>query len=110
MSGFPCTECSLCCRNIARVLDSPVSDLSPVYRQLIEEFPYSPDETGSCEMLVDGKCSVYESRPAIRNIDTVADRHNVPRHEWYRFSAVGCNSLIREAGLDESFLITDYDL
>jgi hypothetical protein len=26
--------------------------------------------------------------------------------EWYRLNQVGCNLMIREAGLDESFLVS----
>jgi hypothetical protein len=109
MSEFPCTQCSLCCRKISEVLSSPAASISPLVKRVIDAFPYKADETGSCEMLVDGKCSVYENRPDICNVDTMADLHGVPREVWYRFSASGCNALIKEAGLDESFLITDYD-
>lgn len=109
MGAYPCTECGICCRNVGTVLRNQALEFDPIVRAAIKEFPYGTDENGACEKLVDGKCSVYEERPAICNVDTMADRKGVEREAYYKLSAKACNFMIIEAGLPESFLIKDYD-
>jgi hypothetical protein len=78
-----------------------------VLRELVERFPYQTKEDGSCEMLTEeGKCSVYESRPLLCNIKLGAKLLQIDEMEWYRLNQMGCNSMIKEAGLDESFLVS----
>lgn len=64
---FPCTGCGACCTKIGGLLDPKVKFEEPD-RTLVEQFPYKAREDGSCEMFIDGKCSVYESRPVLCNI------------------------------------------
>ena len=79
-------------------------------RAALEEFPYKTDANGACEMLVDNKCSVYENRPTVCSIEKMAALRGVNKDYWYRLTAAGCNYIIRQNGLDESYLIKDYDL
>lgn len=52
---FLCDKCGLCCRNIDKVPQ-------------LKEF-HNGD--GICKFLTNNKCSIYESRPLICNIDKV---------------------------------------
>ena len=54
----------------------------------------------------EGLCSVYESRPLLCNVKLGAQLLRIDELEWYRMNQLGCNSMIREAGLDESFLVS----
>lgn len=110
MSEFPCTGCSLCCRAIGVILaEQDLFKKLPVVVQAIKEFPYKANAEGVCEKLVDNRCSVYESRPLLCNIRELGLLMGYPTEEWYRLNAETCNQLIRSAGLDESYLIYDYD-
>lgn len=109
MGGFPCTQCGICCRHVGVVLKTKDNFSDPVLEKALAEFPYGVDDQGACEKLVDGKCSVYDSRPAICNIDTMADLRGIDREEYYKLSALACNYMISAEGLPDSFLIKDYD-
>ena len=50
---FRCTQCGCCCRMVG----------------LLKDFPYKSKADGSCEMLQDNKCLVYETRPSICRVD-----------------------------------------
>jgi hypothetical protein len=101
---FPCTGCSECCKRVQSVLETKFDH--PVMNELVRRFPYQTKEDGSCEMLtVEGRCSVYESRPLLCNVKLGAQLLQIDEMEWYRMNQLGCNSMIREAGLDESFLV-----
>ena len=67
-------------------------------------FVYVP-AAGTCEKLVDGRCSVYETRPLICNIDKMITHLGIDREQSYRETAQVCNQLIDEDGLDEDFKI-----
>jgi Fe-S-cluster containining protein len=102
---YPCTGCSQCCRRIQAVLE--MSHDHPVIQELVHRFPYQSRQDGSCEMLTtEGRCSVYDSRPLLCNIQLGAKLLKMDEQEWYRLNQLGCNEMIREAGLDESFLVT----
>lgn len=110
MSDFPCTQCGLCCRLVATALANKDQWGDPLIRAALDAFPYETDENGACKMLVDNKCSVYENRPIVCNIDKMAALRGIDKKQWFRLSAASCNYLIRESGFDESYLIKDYDL
>jgi Fe-S-cluster containining protein len=102
---YPCTGCGECCKRIQAILDT--SHEHPVIEELVRRFPYKTRMDGSCEMLTDDlKCSVYESRPLLCNIKMGAKLLKMDQIEWYRLNQFGCNSMIKEAGLEESFLVT----
>jgi len=109
MSDFPCTNCNLCCRLIGNILAQKDTYACFVTRAAIDSFPYKTDESGTCEKLVDGKCSVYEQRPVLCNIAAMGALRGYSKADWYRLSAHACNLLITAAGLDDSYLIKDYD-
>jgi len=57
----------MCCRNIHYWKKN-----LPLMREIIDDesidFPYK-DINGVCEMLVDNKCSIYETRPIVCNAE-----------------------------------------
>lgn len=103
---FPCTSCSLCCKKLNNVFNN-LKELRkyPVMFAAVLDFPYDVAEDGSCSMLVNGKCSVYEDRPLLCNVRELGERMGVDRKTWYRLSADACNTMIRESDLDDSFLV-----
>lgn len=79
----------------------------PVIEELVRRFPYKTRTDGACEMLTeDMKCSVYESRPLLCNIKLGAKLLRMSEEDWYRLNRDGCNSMIREAGLGEEYLVS----
>lgn len=109
MSDFPCTQCGLCCRHIGVTLEYGGFFQNQTVRNAILEFPYKADNNGVCEMLVDNKCSVYNNRPILCDVELMASLLGVAKDEWYRSNAQACNFMIKQAGLDESYLIKTYD-
>jgi len=91
--GFPCTGCGLCCHKA-----HGLKEFDPT-------FPYKVRADGSCEKLIGRKCSVYETRPTVCNVDKMAELLKVDKAEFYRQNAAGCNFLIRQAGEDERYLV-----
>jgi len=98
---FPCSGCGACCRRVnqavANIGAKSVPEEHPLY------FPYSWDEKGVCEKLVDNRCSVYENRPMMCDVEKVAEYLGIEREEFFKINARACNMLIDEDGLDESF-------
>lgn len=105
--GFPCTGCGLCCRYVGLILANVDQQENVFLRELFKSFPYGVDESGACEKLVNNQCSVYENRPLVCNIAALADVQGIPRAEYFDLAAKACNFMIRNAGLDESFLINE---
>jgi len=104
---FPCTGCGVCCQKIRDTLNNAedMKSLSVLYKAL-KEFPYEPNEDGSCSMLEDNRCSVYEDRPLLCNIKKLGEVSGYHQTTWYSLNAISCNILIKEAGLDESYFVT----
>ena len=63
---FPCTSCGLCCKYVGIQLDK--GSTNPLVQLLIDRFPYETNSIGTCEMFVDGQCSVYHDRPLLCNV------------------------------------------
>lgn len=107
---FPCTGCSLCCQNVRSIhsdaLNYPKNSI--LYRAAAS-FPYSWGESGSCNMLKDGLCSVYSSRPLLCNVKEIskeiATELNSDIKAVYALTAVACNNLISAYDLDPQFMI-----
>jgi Fe-S-cluster containining protein len=99
---FPCTSCGLCCKKIASILSSVnTKDIDEV-----KEFPYKALDNGTCEMYLDNKCSVYESRPNLCNVDYMAKKYSPHSYDdFIKLNIQVCNSMIKEEKLDEKFLI-----
>jgi len=105
--GFPCTGCGLCCRHVGLILATVDQQENPFLKALFKSFPYGVDEFGACEKLENNRCSVYEDRPLVCNIANLADIQGIPQEEYFKQAAMACNFMIRNAGLDESFLINE---
>lgn len=113
---FPCTGCSLCCRNVGKIhsdaLNYPKSSI--VYQAAVS-FPYFWDDAGCCVMLKNNLCSVYSSRPLLCNIKEIskeiARELNSDVRAVYALTAATCNKLISTYGLDPGFMIdlTQFD-
>ena len=100
---FPCTSCGLCCKNIKSIFQD-MKD--PMLNFLASKFPYKMLEDGSCEMLKDNQCSVYENRPLICNVELGGKALGIKQDVWYKLMAEGCNKMIIEAGLDSKYLVS----
>lgn len=104
---FPCTGCGACCAKVGLVLEVPRELYHPIYAAAIDEFPYKALENGACEMLDENnRCTVYETRPAICNIDTMIARLGYDRQQRYQLNAEMCNLLQEQAGIDPSYRVT----
>ena len=104
---FPCTECGLCCRHVGLILATIDQQDNPLLKELFKSFPYETDAFGACEKLIDNRCSIYEDRPLVCNVAAMADTQGIPRTEYFKKAAQACNFMIKNAGLDESFLINE---
>lgn len=110
MENFPCTSCSLCCRSLGTIIRmTKQGDPESIFYKAAEEFPYSWDESGCCEMLDNNLCSVYENRPLLCNIKKISELYakekDITLNNLYALNAKVCNSLISAANLHESFMI-----
>jgi len=110
LPDFPCSGCGQCCRFIGEVLNSNVDVNTPI-GALIKEFPYKPNAEGNCEMLVDGKCSVYDNRPVLCNIKKMSELfYSDDPIGHYLNCAYVCNALIAHAEFDSSYMINVEEL
>ena len=103
MDEFPCTQCGLCCKQVGKALQANFQD--PFTAFLLSKFPYKAKEDGSCEMLKDNLCTVYEDRPLICNITLLAKARGRDITEYHREQAEHCNELIIREGLDPKYLV-----
>ena len=103
---FPCTSCGLCCKNIKHLFPPYPGVEHPMVLFLASKFPYKMLDDGSCEMLKDNQCSVYEDRPLICNIRLGGKIMGIDQDVWYKLLAEGCNKMITEAGLDSKYLVS----
>ena len=105
---FPCTGCGGCCRLLGGILKSPETQENYVMRLAVQTFPFKADATGACEKLVDGKCSVYEDRPLLCNVEELGKAMRVNEAEWFKANAFACNRIIDLLNLDPMYKITDF--
>jgi Fe-S-cluster containining protein len=92
---FPCTGCGQCCKRI--------KDIHYLFPAPFT-FPYK-HINGVCEKLVDNKCSVYDDRPLICNIDKMIEYREFDKEEYYAENIAACNQIMDEDGIDQSFRI-----
>ncbi len=85
MSKFPCSGCGLCCKHI----DKAVANLG----EHAAHFPYTWDESGVCEKLKDNKCTVYDTRPLICNVDGWIKEFGIDRDWFYELNMKACEEL-----------------
>lgn len=106
--AFPCTGCGGCCRLIGDILANPERQTHAVMRKAVEEFPFTADENGACEMLINNKCSVYEDRPLLCNVRALGELMQVEETAWNRMNAAACNLIIDQLGLDPLYKIPSF--
>jgi len=99
---FPCTKCGVCCTRIGFIVEN-LRECSDPNSKLY--FPYEFDEKGVCSKLVDNKCSVYENRPTLCNVEKMFDRKHNTWDEFVLININACNQMMDEVGVDEEFRI-----
>ena len=80
---FKCNGCGKCCQNIWAL-------------EGMEDFPYKAKKDGSCEKLVDNKCSIYETRPLICRVDDYFEKNikgTMSKKAWYKLNNNSCIEL-----------------
>lgn len=90
ISDVPCGDCTLCCQKLAPYLTPdeissglyPLGLVQPSEQELINNPDIGPtailfrSPTGGCSMLINNKCSIYETRPlACRQFDCRKNHH-----------------------------------
>ncbi len=91
---FPCTNCGLCCQNIATIEELKDFDLG----------------NGTCKYfnVIDNSCKIYNTRPDICRIDKMYDiQYNIffTKKDFYNENAKVCNELQEKYKLDNSFKV-----
>jgi Fe-S-cluster containining protein len=102
LKTFPCSGCGACCHRV----DKGVANLGSKNTEDELYFPYKWDESGKCEMLTDdNKCSVYDNRPLICNIDKLLPIIDIPKDIYYEMNIAYCNAMMDEDNLPAEFRI-----
>lgn len=104
--SFPCSGCGACCRNVGKVVNSPQMKALMPCDSLY--FPYKVLSDGSCEKLIDNRCSVYEDRPLICNIEALGKRMAYTPAAWRVLNIRACNTLIDEFNIDPKYKIDEH--
>lgn len=74
-------------------------------------FPYSWDSSGRCEKLTpDNRCSVYDTRPTLCNIDRVIALLDVSKDAFYTININACNDMMKKDGVPDSFRVINLNL
>lgn len=104
---FPCTGCGACCRKVGLMVSHAraVEYEDGTIGRLVQGFPFQYNEDGACEMLVDGKCSVYKDRPLICRVDDLGVKLRLNQVEWYKENIESCHELMAEEGILEKYKI-----
>ena len=94
---------------VGTVLENVENVHEPILKEALASFPYSTREDGSCEMLINNHCFVYEDRPMVCNVERMQqayeEAYGTSKEEYYNLSISVCNGLIKEKGLPEKYLI-----
>lgn len=106
---FPCTSCGACCRHIDKSLEKAKEIEKITGKKGFANFPYTWDENGKCENLLDdGKCKVYATRPEACRIDAYHQfMPYLSKKQFYELNIQECNNLMKEEGIYEQFKITN---
>ena len=98
MSSFPCSLCGMCCKRVNIAIEH--------YKLLEPEFifPFKVIE-GVCSKLEDNKCSVYEDRPILCNVDRLSEKWGIEKGYFYEVNKTVCNILMDENNIDLKFRI-----
>lgn len=74
-------------------------------RDAAARFQYEVLTNGSCSMLKDRKCTVYDHRPDLCNLATMAKLVGMDEQEYYRLNAMVCNLMIELEGMGEEWKV-----
>lgn len=91
---YECKQCGRCCQHLEFVR-KPHKLKEPV-RHLAKGFPFKV-YNGVCEMFKDGKCSCYNSRPLLCNVEKMWEvyySHLYTKEQWFQHNKLGCEVLI----------------
>ena len=104
-NSFGCVSCGLCCTRI-RHAQQNLDKMPPFEAEAMKKFPYATKEDGSCAKLgEDGKCTVYETRPLVCDMNRMYNKFYRPRGlsktEWQNMNAAACNSMLEQANRTE---------
>jgi len=99
---FPCSGCGACCRRAKQTVEKlNITDPNNEFY-----FPYKWDETGRCEKLTDdNKCSVYETRPTVCNIDKTILLSGIDKKKFYEINIKACNKAMDEDNMPMEYRI-----
>ena len=84
---WKCKECGACCYFIDKA------------KKMGYEFPYKAKKDGSCEKLIDNRCSIYEDRPDICNVEKVRRILDKEYFEYYELMEKSCEEVRRNKGV-----------
>ena len=84
---FKCRKCGECCSH----LRSSIYSLKVFSDDLT--FHYTFDKTGKCEKLIDNKCSVFETRPALCNTETVRIILKIKKKKYNELCLATCKKI-----------------
>ena len=84
---WKCKECGACCYFIDKA------------KKMGYEFPYKAKKDGSCEKLIDNRCSIYENRPDICNVEKVRRTLGKEYFEYYKLMEKSCEEVRRSKGV-----------
>ena len=110
---FECSSCGACCRNTAKTVAEAKAKIAKgdtnKLLAAVADFPFGTNEDGSCEKLVDGKCSVYNDRPTICNVEKSFEIFGAGMTKRGYFSMQGacCNYLIKFNKLGDELLVKE---
>lgn len=87
---FPCLQCGACCRATATFSDDTMA------RAGLTRGPQ-----GWCaQLLPDNRCAIYDARPLLCRVGAVGKAWGIPQRVCFELSAAGCDTLMRNEGLD----------
>lgn len=94
---FECSGCGSCCRRIKTAVLA-TKDIPGL------EFPYSWDDNGKCEMLLDdNSCKVYKDRPLLCNVEKLADKMKLNKKGFYKLNHNACLKMQEVDNVDPKF-------
>lgn len=96
--SYPCSGCGCCCKK-ADIAIERYKILEPDY-----VFPYKI-KSGVCSKLKDNKCSVYDERPILCNVDKLAEKYNIELNWFYSANIDACNKMMDDDDIDLTFRI-----
>lgn len=94
---FECSGCGSCCKRISTAVET--TKHIPAFK-----FPYTWDENGKCEMLMDdNSCKVYKDRPLLCNVEKVAKFLKLNKKKFYAENHKSCLQMQEIDNVDEKY-------